>query len=78
MKETETGKKGQKSTGTADKAKSKAVKKAADVDDVHLPGEENDQVPIFDTCDEVRRKINAHLRSDGTTKAQLVRGTYIW
>lgn len=33
--------------------------KKLDISGIHLDGEENNSVPIFDTCDEVRRKIAA-------------------
>lgn len=46
----------------------------ADISDVHLEGEETDSVEIYDTCDEVRRKINAYLKKDGVTQAQFLRG----
>ncbi|KAK8006606.1 hypothetical protein PG991_012903 [Apiospora marii] len=45
-----------------------------DISDIHLDGEEEDKVPIFDTCDEVRHKINAHLRkTPGLTEAEFRR-----
>jgi hypothetical protein len=44
-----------------------------DVSGVNLDGEQDERVPIFDTCDEVRRKINAHLRDAPTTNAGFVR-----
>lgn len=44
-----------------------------DISDVHLPGEEEDNVPVYDTCDEVRRKVNAHLKKPGVTQAQFGR-----
>ena len=44
-----------------------------DIEDVYLPGEESDSVPVFDTCDEIRRKINVHLRKHGVTQAKLCR-----
>ncbi|SLM41049.1 hypothetical protein LPUS_11936 [Lasallia pustulata] len=40
---------------------------------VHLDSEENEQVEIYDTCDEVRRKIAAHLRRPGVTGAGFCR-----
>jgi len=30
-------------------------------------------VPVYDTCDTVRRKIRAHLRKDGVTQAAFLR-----
>jgi hypothetical protein len=38
-----------------------------------LDGEDEGEVEVYDTCDEIRRKINAHLREDGVTKAGLCR-----
>lgn len=43
------------------------------IGDLSLPGEESDSVPVYDTCDEVRRKISAHLRRPGVTQAQFCR-----
>jgi hypothetical protein len=36
---------------------------AASIDEIYLEGEETDEVPIYDSCDEVRRKIEEHLRT---------------
>lgn len=44
-----------------------------DICSIHLEGEETDSVPIFDSCDEIRRKINAHLKKPGVTQAQFLR-----
>ena len=44
-----------------------------DLKNVHLDGEEDEQVEVYDTCDEVRRKIAAHLRKPGVTKASFCR-----
>ncbi|KAI8625957.1 hypothetical protein F5Y19DRAFT_236329 [Xylariaceae sp. FL1651] len=58
----------------AKKAKtSKKVNSSLDVSGIHLPGEETRQVPIFETCDEVRRKIRALLRSKDVSQAALCR-----
>ncbi|KAF7453003.1 hypothetical protein TUN199_01394 [Pyrenophora tritici-repentis] len=57
----------------------KKVKKAGEgdgpppVDDVELEGETEDKVPVYDTCDDVRRKINAHLKKPGVTQASFLR-----
>ena len=53
--------------------KSTAENDKYDVSSIHLDGEKDESVPIFDTCDEVRRKINAHLRTASTTNAAFVR-----
>ncbi|KAL1843706.1 hypothetical protein VTJ49DRAFT_406 [Mycothermus thermophilus] len=47
-----------------------------DVSDIVLPGEEDDSVPGFDTCDEVRKKINAYLQRPGVTQASLCRSIH--
>ncbi|XDG01368.1 hypothetical protein ABKA04_000983 [Annulohypoxylon sp. FPYF3050] len=35
---------------------------------IHLPGEETEEVPVYDTCDEIRNKITKHLETTGDTK----------
>ncbi|KAG8166077.1 hypothetical protein KVR01_004629 [Diaporthe batatas] len=45
----------------------------ADLGSIHLDGEETDSVPVFETCDVVRRKITAHLKTPGLTQAQFCR-----
>ncbi|KAI1138376.1 hypothetical protein F5Y05DRAFT_37610 [Hypoxylon sp. FL0543] len=47
-----------------------------DISQIHLDGEETDSVPIYDTCDEIRKKINGHLKSPEMTQAQLCRNLY--
>jgi hypothetical protein len=39
----------------------------------HQTGEETDSVEIYDSCDEIRKKIAAHLRKPNNTAAQLCR-----
>ncbi|KAJ9609865.1 hypothetical protein H2200_006194 [Cladophialophora chaetospira] len=39
-----------------------ALEREHDVSDIHLPGEETDTIPIFDTCDDIRMKINRFMR----------------
>ncbi|KAJ7088836.1 hypothetical protein B0H15DRAFT_840910 [Mycena belliarum] len=56
----------------------KAKKVAADAGDgdlfsITLPGDDDSTVEIFDSCDELRRKINALLRTGTITKAALMR-----
>ncbi|KAF2221405.1 hypothetical protein BDZ85DRAFT_251167 [Elsinoe ampelina] len=46
--------------------------KSLDVSDIHLDGEDSESVPIYDTCQDIRNKINAELRK-GTTQAELAR-----
>ena len=56
----------------------KAKAKAEGLDDVnssnvHLSGEEHDDIRVYDTCDEVRRKVSAYLKRTGATRAQFCR-----
>ena len=44
-----------------------------DVSDIKLDGEDKGEVPIYDKCDEVRRKINAQLRDTSMTQAAFLR-----
>jgi len=44
-----------------------------DLSTVTLDGEDTDTVLIFDSCDEVRRKINVHMKNPGVTQAQFCR-----
>lgn len=39
-----------------------------DIRTIHLPGEEMGEVPVYDTCDEIRNKITNHLQTTGDTK----------
>lgn len=47
----------------------------ADVDlsQITLPGEESHRVPVYDTCNEIRKKTNNHLEKNGVTAAALLR-----
>ncbi|KAI1433550.1 hypothetical protein GGR50DRAFT_668131 [Xylaria sp. CBS 124048] len=47
-----------------------------DISGIHLPGEETDDVPVYESCDEIRKKINAHLKTPGLTQAQFCRDLY--
>ncbi|WRT66796.1 uncharacterized protein IL334_003759 [Kwoniella shivajii] len=47
----------------------KAVAEELDVSMITLDGEESLAVPVYDTCDDIRTKINAHLRKPGVTMA---------
>lgn len=51
----------------------KGEEKNQDFSDVKLDGEEDQSVPVFDSCDEVRRKIRAHLKLPGVTQAAFLR-----
>ncbi|RPB26603.1 hypothetical protein L211DRAFT_781152 [Terfezia boudieri ATCC MYA-4762] len=41
--------------------------------DSDIAESDDDIIPVFDSCDEVRRKISAHLRQPGVTQAQFLR-----
>ena len=69
-------------TSTSDNATSSATNGAArktgndapvDISSIYLHQEEFDDVPVYDTCDEVRRKINNHLKKSNVTQAQFCR-----
>jgi hypothetical protein len=55
------------------KVESREEKEKWDVTGIRLEGEEQESVPVYDTCDDVRRKINAHLRDAPVTKAGFLR-----
>lgn len=61
------------SASTAQSGGSTPSQAHADISAIHLPGEETRSVPIFDTCDEVRKKINAYLVKPGVTQASFCR-----
>ncbi|OAG06534.1 uncharacterized protein CC84DRAFT_1164787 [Paraphaeosphaeria sporulosa] len=42
------------------------------VESIVLDFEREEKVPIFDTCDDIRRKINAHLKLPGVTQASFL------
>ncbi|RPB25428.1 hypothetical protein L211DRAFT_806871 [Terfezia boudieri ATCC MYA-4762] len=46
------------------------------VSDIHLEGEETDAVPVYDTCDEIRKKLTVYLRREGVTQAALLRALH--
>ena len=51
------------------KVKKNDEAKKLDVSGVKLDGEEHGSIPVYDTCDEIRRKIAAYLRNPNVTKA---------
>lgn len=61
-----------KKVKTADRAKaeSKLLEVPADVE---LPGEKEGQVPVYETCDTMRRQVRALLKKDGITQAAYLR-----
>ncbi|KAK0655640.1 hypothetical protein B0T16DRAFT_451288 [Cercophora newfieldiana] len=71
-------------TSTKDKPKPSATKKSKptpkpdleklfDVSQIHLEGEEDGTVPVYDSCSDIRKKIRAFLRRDGVTQAAFLR-----
>ncbi|OTB02577.1 hypothetical protein M426DRAFT_13365 [Hypoxylon sp. CI-4A] len=60
------------------RASQPAAKKTSvpDISNIYLPGEENDSVSVFETCDDIRRKINARLRKSGVSQTQFCRDLY--
>ncbi|KAG5659587.1 hypothetical protein KAF25_002146 [Fusarium avenaceum] len=72
-------KKDDTANGTPSKTTSSAAKTPKDLPDlseIYLQGEETDEVPVYDDCDEIRRKINAHMKTPGLTQAQFCRDLY--
>ncbi|KAK6087055.1 oligomeric Golgi complex subunit 5 [Seiridium cupressi] len=53
------------------KEPSKDAPTAAELSDIHLDGEIDENVKIYDTCDDIRKKINGHLKN--TTQAAFAR-----
>lgn len=62
--------------GSASKTAPANATSLPDISNIHLEGEETDNVSVWDTCDEIRRKINAHLKTPGLTQAQFCRDLY--
>lgn len=63
-----------KKAKTEDSGKKDAKDKAdIDISHIHLDGEDEDDVPVYLTCDDVRRQISLHLKRDGVTKAAFCR-----
>lgn len=66
--------KGAKAKPPAKKAKTaQEAGGALDVEGIKLDDEETGEVEIYDTCDEVRKKLRAYLRRDDVTQAALLR-----
>lgn len=47
--------------------------KKHDMSGIHLDGESDGDIPVYDTCDEVRKKIRAHLAMPSVTQAGFLR-----
>jgi len=66
--------KGLKIAASKKKAKTAdAVTSNGDLDAIRLEGEDDVSVPIFDSCDEIRRKIRAYLAGSNGTQADFLR-----
>ncbi|KAF4630038.1 hypothetical protein G7Y89_g8109 [Cudoniella acicularis] len=55
------------------KVKKEDEAKKTDVSGIELEGEEEEEVPVYDTCDEVRKKIRAYLADPSVTQAGFCR-----
>lgn len=59
------------------KVPTKKIKKGeettADIADIKLDGEDTKSVPVYDSCDEIRKKIRAYLAEPGVTNASFLR-----
>lgn len=64
------------SGSAAKKAKTSAATEIPDISDIHFHDEKTDNVPVFDSADEIRKKINAHLKTPGLTQAQFCRDLF--
>ncbi|EKG10338.1 hypothetical protein MPH_12619 [Macrophomina phaseolina MS6] len=51
-------------------AEDKGSPTAADLAGIHLPGQEDDSVEVYDPCDKLRKWINAYMKKPGVTQAQ--------
>ncbi len=71
-RKSDTNKKQKTKDGSTGSRGAKA-KPGDEVAGIHLDGEESQSVPIYDTCDEIRRKINAHLRKEDVIQASFLR-----
>ncbi|KAF2096685.1 hypothetical protein NA57DRAFT_58583 [Rhizodiscina lignyota] len=70
-KKTKTAAAGNKSTGP--KIPGSESTGGKDLSNTHLDGEDTDSVPVLDTCDEIRKKISAHLKRDDVIQAAFLR-----
>lgn len=60
-------------TAAAANGNVKATAPPLDLSGILISGEASDSVPVYDSCDEIRKKINAHLAKPGVTQAQFCR-----
>lgn len=57
-------------------ARAAVLSSTPDISNIHLENEETDSVAVFDSADEIRRKIAGHLQTPGLTQAQFCRDLY--
>ncbi|KAI1370390.1 hypothetical protein F4677DRAFT_438590 [Hypoxylon crocopeplum] len=55
------------------KARKSEKKAVLDVGDVKLDGEDPEEVPVYDTCDEIRKKIRSFLRKPDVSQSAFCR-----
>jgi hypothetical protein len=67
------GSKGAAAGSSAGSSKAAATTSPAATDNIQLDGELVDAVEVYDSCNEIRKKISAHLRKPGVTQAQFCR-----
>ncbi|KAF8417501.1 hypothetical protein EV426DRAFT_622907 [Tirmania nivea] len=62
-------------TGSAEVVESQTAAELAalELEDSDITDSDTDTIPVFDSCDEIRRKISAHLRLPYVTQAQFLR-----
>lgn len=48
-------------------------RKYVDLFEIKLDGESDGEVPVYETCDAVRKKINTYLKSSNITRAGFLR-----
>ncbi|EMC99484.1 hypothetical protein BAUCODRAFT_29835 [Baudoinia panamericana UAMH 10762] len=46
---------------------------ASELADIYLDHEENETVPIYDSCNDVRKKVKAYVKKSGTSQAAFCR-----
>lgn len=62
-----------RASSAKDASSSSAAEALLDVSSVTLPGEDDGVVPVYETCDGVRRRIRDLLKKDGVTQAGFCR-----
>ncbi|KAL5323559.1 hypothetical protein ACEPPN_008098 [Leptodophora sp. 'Broadleaf-Isolate-01'] len=58
---------------TAEKGGKAGTKSDTNFEDITLEGEEENEVPVYDSCDEIRRKIRQYISKTGMTQAAFAR-----